>query len=62
MSRETDKLMLRLPVADVAAWLRQELREISGETHTSQVRRALLQTLIAKLGQDEDTKGDDDAT
>lgn len=58
MSRESDKLMLKLPVADVAAWLRQELRDTPDVTPRGCVQRDCLRTLIAKLGQDEDTKGE----
>ena len=61
MSRETDRLMLKLPLADVAAWLRAELQDTPDTTQGLQFRRGTLRTLIAKLGQDEDTKGEDDA-
>ena len=53
MRRETDKLMLKLPVADVAAWLRSELRDTPNTTASMQSRRATLLHLIAKLGEDE---------
>ena len=60
MSRETDKLMLKLPVADVAEWLRAELRETPNTSASMQSRRVTLLWLLAKLGADEDTKGEDD--
>jgi len=61
MSRETDKLMLKLPLADVAEWLRQELEDVevslragtqmgSMEFHDRYIQKQTLQTLIAKLG------------
>ena len=60
MSRETDRLMLKLPLADVAAWLRAELRETPNTSASMQSRRVTLLWLLAKLGQDEDTKGSDE--
>ena len=60
MSRESDKLMMKLPLADVAEWLRAELRDCPDTTHTFLLRRIFLRNLIAKLGQDETTKGEDD--
>ena len=60
MSRETDRLMLKLPVADVAEWLRAELRETPNTSASMQSRRVTLLWLLAKLGQDEDTKGEDE--
>ena len=59
MSHESDRLMLKLPLADVAAWLRAELGETPDTSQVFQFRRGTLRTLIAKLGQDEDTKGED---
>ena len=60
MSRETDKLMLKLPLADVAEWLRAELRETPNTSASMQSRRVTLLWLLAKLGQDEDTTGEDE--
>ena len=60
MSRETDRLMLKLPVADVAEWLRAELRETPNTSASMQSRRVTLLWLLAKLGQDEDVKGEDE--
>jgi hypothetical protein len=59
MSRESDRLMLKLPLADVAEWLRAELRDCPDTTPTFRLRQTILRNLIAKLGQDE-TKGEDD--
>ena len=53
MSRETDRLMLKLPMADVAEWLLAELRETPNTSQSRHARRATLLYLIAKLGQDE---------
>ena len=48
-SRKADELMAKLPVADVAAWLRAELRE----TPLSQYAyRGSLSHLLLKLGYD----------
>ena len=69
MSREADKLMLALPAADVAAWLRAELLDalrVRDSTESPMERMhheewAIgIARLIAKLGQDETTKGDND--
>ena len=53
MSRESDKLMLALPMPDVAAWLRAELRDTPNTTASMQSRRVTLLHLISKLGEDE---------
>jgi hypothetical protein len=61
MSRETDRLMLKLPLTDVAEWLRQELED---HTHPPDMVAAMdeadrlvystwkntILRLIAKLG------------
>jgi hypothetical protein len=60
MSRETDRLMLKLPMADVAEWLRAELRDTPNTSASMQSRRVTLLWLLAKSGQDEDTKGEDE--
>ena len=60
MSRETDHLMMKLPLADVAEWLRAELRETPNTSASMQSRRVTLLWLLAKSGQDEDTKGEDE--
>ena len=70
MSRESDKLMMKLPLADVAAWLQAELQDAVQlrddgqrlcEHMTGDETARCIARLIAKLGQDEDTKGEDDA-
>jgi hypothetical protein len=61
MSRETDKLMLKLPLADVAEWLRQELEDHAQPKDVTDamdemahlaylVQTHTLLRLIAKLG------------
>jgi hypothetical protein len=59
MSRESDRLMMKLPVADVADWLRAEMRDM-GRNGFSYYQLEVARTLISKLGQDEDTKGEDE--
>ena len=61
MSRESDKLMLKLPMPDVAAWLRAELKERLEANTGFRAEGLTLRYLIAKLGADEtDIKGDND--
>ena len=59
MSRESDRLMLKLPMADVSKWLWEELRDMS-RNGFSYYQLEVARTLIAKLGQDEVTKGEDE--
>ena len=61
MSRESDKLMLKLPMADVSKWLWGELTDLIAanypanqyEQMVSVAKENMLLHLIAKLGQDE---------
>ena len=66
MSRESDKLMMKLPMADVSKWLWEELTDLIAanypanqyEQMVSVAKENMLLHLIAKLGQEEDTKGE----